>query len=318
VAQSPLDKWLAPPYLLLGEPNSWVGWADAAAGRDGLSMSETRTLILGAIAGMTILLGLPLGRLRRPMPGLRQFLNALAIGILVFLVWDVLSHAWVPIDAALSDLHDHRAGLGPVLGYGGLFFAGIGIGLVGLLHYERLLARGARRFGPGAMATGELTASRWALAGWSPAKRLALMIAVGIGLHNFGEGLAIGGSAARGEVSLATLLIIGFGLHNATEGFGIVAPLAAQAERPSWLFLLAMGLIGGGPTFVGTLVGHQFTSDPVSVVFLTLAAGSILYVVIQLLGVAAKAGRPELLVWGLFLGLVAGFATDMVVSAAGA
>jgi ZIP family zinc transporter len=281
-------------------------------------MSETRTLVLGAIAGMTILLGLPVGRLRKPMPGLRQFLNAVAIGILVFLVWDVLSHAYDPIDTALSNLHAHRGGMGPVVGYGALFFAGIGVGLVGLVYYERFLARRPERFGPGAMAAGELVASRTGLATLSPARRLALLIAVGIGLHNFGEGLAIGGSAARGEISLATLLIIGFGLHNATEGFGIVAPLAAESERPTWAFLLAMGIIGGAPTFVGTMVGHQFTSDPVSVLFLTLAAGSIIYVVIQLLAVAQKMGRRELLIWGIFLGLVAGFVTDMVVSAAGA
>lgn len=281
-------------------------------------MSETRTLILGAIAGMTILLGLPIGRLRRPMPGLRQFLNALAIGILLFLVWDVLSHAFEPIDTALGNLHDHKGGLAPVIGYGSLFFAGIGLGLVGLVYYERFLARGTRRFGPGAMAVGELEARRVGIAGWSPARRLALLIAVGIGLHNFGEGLAIGGSAARGEISLATLLIIGFGLHNATEGFGIVAPLAAEDERPSWLFLLVLGVIGGGPTFLGTIVGRQFTSDAVSVAFLTVAAGSILYVVIQLLGVAHKVGRRELLVWGVFLGLFAGFLTDMIVTAAGA
>ena len=137
-------------------------------------------------------------------------------------------------------------------------------------------------------------------------------------MHNFGEGLAIGGSAGRGEISLATLLVIGFALHNATEGFGIVAPLAAESERPSWLFLLSMGMIGGGPTLVGTLVGRQFTSESLSVVFLTLAAGSILYVVIQLLAVASKMGRRELLIWGIFLGLIAGFVTDMIVTAAGA
>ncbi|MHB8275883.1 MAG: ZIP family metal transporter, partial [Dermatophilaceae bacterium] len=122
----------------------------------------------------------------------------------------------------------------------------------------------------------------------SAARRLSLLIAVGIGLHNFAEGLAIGQSAASGELSLALLLVIGFGLHNATEGFGIVAPLAGDIDphgntcRPSWGFLFAMGAIGGGPTFVGAVVGHQFTSEPVSVLFLTLAAGSILYVVTQL------------------------------------
>jgi zinc transporter, ZIP family len=187
---------------------------------------------------------------------------------------------------------------------------------VTLVYYERLLARPSRRHGPEA-TTANGGSARLANAAWSAARRLSLLIAVGIGLHNFGEGLAIGGSAGRGEINLATLLVVGFALHNATEGFGIVAPLAAESERPSWTFLLGMGLIGGGPTFIGTVIGRQFTSNAVSVVFLTLAAGSILYVVIQLLGVAQKAGRRELLVWGIFAGLVAGFVTDMIVSAAG-
>src|SRR6202035_4379985 len=108
--------------------------------------------------------------------------------------------------------------------------------------------------GPGAMAASAQTARRLGVASLSPARRLALMIAIGIGLHNFGEGLAIGASAARGAIGLATLLVIGFALHNATEGFGIVAPLAGEAGRPSWRFLLLMGLIGGGPTFMGTAI----------------------------------------------------------------
>ena len=283
-------------------------------------MSETQTLLLGFIAGVTILIGLPLGKVRAPRPGLRQFLNALAIGILLFLLWDVLVHAFEPVDIALGRLHDGDAGIGPVLGYGALFFLGLATGLLSLVYYESWLAsrRQPGNFGPGTMAPGELAAARPGIAGWSAARRLSLLIAVGIGLHNFGEGLAIGGSAAAGEIGLATVLVIGFALHNGTEGFGIVAPLAAEDDRPSWGFLLLMGLIGGGPTFLGTAVGSQFTSDAMSVIFLTLAAGSILYVVIQLIGVALKAGRKNLLYYGVLAGLAAGFVTDMVVTAGGA
>ena len=87
-----------------------------------------------------------------------------------------------------------------------------------------------------------------------------MVIALAIGLHNFAEGLAIGVSAKAGAIGLATVLIIGFGLHNATEGFGIVGPLGGV--RPSWSWLGRAGLIGGGPTFLGTIVGYQVNSHP--------------------------------------------------------
>jgi ZIP family zinc transporter len=289
-------------------------------------LSLPATLLLGLIAGGTIVLGLPVGRMRRVSPSLKCLLNATAIGVLIFLVWDVLSAAWEPIDSALGSIHESGDGLGPAAGYGAIFAAGLAVGLLSLVFYERWMARrvarAARPHGPGAMAVGELRARRGP-ASWSAARQLALLIAVGIGLHNFAEGLAIGQSAASGEITLAVMLVIGFGLHNATEGFGIVAPLTGDldangdARRPSWPFLLSLGAIGGGPTFLGTLVGHGFTSEPLSVAFLTLAAGSLLYVIAQLMAVAAKARRMDLLAYGMLIGLLAGFLTDAIVTAAG-
>jgi ZIP family zinc transporter len=260
-------------------------------------MSASNVALLGAIAGFTIFIGLPVGRLRAPAPRLRALLNASAIGVLVFLLWDILAHGWEPIDEALGE---HR--LGPALGNGLVLAAGLAVGLMGLVYFDRwIAARRGRR-----TDDAPETASR----------QLALLIAVGIGLHNFAEGLAIGNSAAVGELSLAVLLVIGFGLHNATEGFGIVAPLAGT--RPSWGYLGLLGLIGGGPTFLGTLVGQRFTNPTVSVAFLALAAGSILYVVIELLAVGRKMGVKEITTWGIMAGLVAGFATDALLTAGGA
>jgi zinc transporter, ZIP family len=280
-------------------------------------MSGAGVTALGAIAGFTIFLGLPIGRLRRPAIGLKAFLNAAALGVLVFLFYDVVSHALEPVEHSLTAASiDHNGTWWRFFGLAAVFVGGLAIGLLGLVRYDRHLARSSRvPQSVGAAAAAEL--HRPLVTSLSAAQRLALFIALGIGLHNFSEGLAIGQSAAKGEISLALLLVIGFGLHNATEGFGIVAPLSGEDERPSWRFLAVMGLIGGGPTLVGTLVGQAVVNDTLYLAFLALAAGSILYVVVQLFQVAFKLGRTELLMIGLLTGLLAGFATDFVLVAAG-
>jgi ZIP family zinc transporter len=270
-------------------------------------VSAARIALLGAVAGLTIFIGLPVGRVRAPMPRVRALLNALAIGILVFLLWDVLQAAWGPIDSALAA---HR--YTPALRDGLLLAAGTGLGLLGLVYFDRWIARRAKRHG-------EAAPEGAVAAGWrNPATQLALLIAIGIGLHNFAEGLAIGNQAAAGEMQLALMLIIGFGLHNGTEGFGIVAPMTASGTRASWGRLALLGLIAGGPTFVGTVVGQRFTSEPLSIAFLALAAGSILYVVIELLAVGRRFNAKSVTTWGLFGGLLLGFATDAVLVVSGA
>ncbi|MBV9706928.1 MAG: ZIP family metal transporter, partial [Chloroflexi bacterium] len=144
---------------------------------------------------------------------------------------------------------------------------------------------------------------------------LALLIATGIGLHNFSEGLAIGQSAAVGAIQLAVVLIVGFGLHNMTEGFGIAGPLTGQPV--SWKFIALLGLIGGGPTFLGTVVGVIFHAPQVFILFLALAAGAIIYVVAELLGVAKRFKAPEIVMWGLLIGFLLGYATDLIVTFGG-
>jgi ZIP family zinc transporter len=277
-------------------------------------MSTTQTLILGAIAGFTIFLGLPVGRMRNLSPRVGAALSAVATGILIFLFWDVISAGVEPVETHL-EAHSWAA----FLGYAALLTGGFAAGMMSLVYYDGWLKtkRSTPLVGPGAAAVEEFRSRSW-IETLTPGHRLALLIATGIGLHNFGEGLAIGQSAAAGELSLALVLIIGFGLHNATEGFGIVGPMSTEVERPSWAFLGLMGLIGGGPTFLGTVVGQAWVSPALAVVFLALAGGSILYVVIQLLEVCRRAALPKLIGWMLLLGLFLGFATDWVLVAAGA
>jgi len=262
-------------------------------------MTFTDTLLLGAVAGFTIYLGLPVARWPNPRRDLQAFLNALATGILVFLFWDILGKAREPIDAALATAHDGApAELAQLLLIFGAAFA---LGLIGLVYVDRVFIRRHKVQG------GELKPLH-----------IALMIAAGIGVHNFAEGLAIGQASRSGALELASMLIVGFGLHNMTEGFGVAAPLTLGSSRASWGFLGLAGLIGGGPTFLGTLLGYSVQSTSIFVFCLALAAGSILYVVAELLHVGRRFQAPELVSWGVFVGFVLGFGTDLLLTWAGA
>ena len=136
------------------------------------------------------------------------------------------------------------------------------------------------------------------------ASSVALMIAVGIGLHNLGEGLAIGGAMVAGEVALSTFLIVGFTLHNTTEGLAIVAPVARQ--KPRIAFLALLGFIAGAPAIAGAWIGGFIASPIASVVFLAIGAGAVFQVVYAIFKFA---GGKEKFLSGP---VVAGIATGML------
>ena len=135
---------------------------------------------------------------------------------------------------------------------------------------------------------------------------IALMVAIGIGLHNLGEGLAIGGAMVVGEVALSTFLIVGFTLHNTTEGLAIVAPMAK--EKPKIPYLIALGMIAGAPAIAGTWIGGFVASPVASIVFLAIGAGAVFQVVVVIMRLVGRSGGK------FFTGPVAGgLATGMLI-----
>jgi zinc transporter, ZIP family len=290
-------------------------------------MDYWQLLLLGAIAGFTIFLGLPLAVLRNLSPKKKGFLNAFAIGILVFLIIDVFSHAWGSAEEAASDVAKGTSSLSNAVVSLLAMFGGLGIGLLGLTWYEnRYMKRpiqSHRMFGvqEGVVAgsSGHQHESRQEqLLQEINAYKIAMMIAIGIGAHNFSEGLAIGQSYVSGAIGLAVLLIIGFGAHNATEGFGIAGPLTGLVKKPKVRFVMLVGLIGGGPTFIGTLVGSLWTSNIASILFLSIAGGALIYVSMLMYNSGRKQTTNGILMVGIFVGLLAGFITDMLITLGGA
>jgi hypothetical protein len=220
-----------------------------------------------------------------------DFLLALTIGLLAFLL----------VDGAHEGLD--AAALLPESFQGTVLFFSAAVGAYLLLDW-----------------VGALLASRRAgtAAGGGMGAVLALLIAVGIGLHNFGEGLAIGSAFALGEATLGTLLIVGFTLHNTTEGLAIVAPLAKSAPAGRRgvpvAQLVKLGAIGGAPTIAGAWLGGLVYSPVWSVLFLGVGVGAIAQVIGQ---IARQMGREtasqrRLTSTPILTGLAAGFAVMYV------
>jgi ZIP family zinc transporter len=287
-------------------------------------VSFAETALLGGIAGFTIFLGLPFGRVRLLSTRTRVALAMFSVGVLAFLFAEVLSHGIGIMETQFEHLGEHKDGAswGTGLFYAFILAGGFTAGVAGIAWLERRMrptsppppmAGGA----PGA-ATVEAVESLPSATtdpATTKALRMGMTIASAIGLHNFAEGLAIGVAANSGDVGLATVLIVGFAVHNTTEGFGIVGPLGDV--RPSWSWLIVAGLIGGAPTLLGSMVGYQVDSDTLSLLFYSLSAGAILYVIGEIWNAMRRLGHRELGLVMIAAGVFLGAATEMIIAYGG-
>ena len=280
-------------------------------------LSFAQTIALGALAGFTIFLGLPVGRLQLLGNRSRVALAMFSVGVLAFIFVDVLSSGLTIVENALTAFKNDKQSLAYVIWLVVLLAGGFTAGSAGLAVIERRMRPSRPPIAGGAETAAlepdplvpELDAAR------RRALRVGLTIAAAIGVHNFAEGLAIGVSARAGAISLATVLIIGFALHNATEGFGIVGPLGDV--KPSWGWIGLAGLIGGGPTFLGSIVGYAVTSDPLELAFYACAGGAILYVIGEIWNGMRRYGYRELGLLMVSAGFVVGVITDLIVTYGG-
>jgi ZIP family zinc transporter len=287
-------------------------------------MSYLQTIALGAFSGLTIYIGLPAGRLKLLGPRARVALAMFAVGVLAFIFVDVLSHAKEIVGHAVDGFRAGNVSPRYVVSLVTLLAGGFAAGSAGLGMLERRMRPAAGRRPPiaGGSEAAALTIADFnrltseADAARARTLRTGLTIAGAIGVHNFAEGLAIGVSARTGAISLATVLIVGFALHNATEGFGIVGPLGDVT--PSWRWLGLAGLIAGGPTFLGTVIGHEITSQPLELASYALAGGAILYVIGEVWNAMRRHGHRELGLLMLSAGFLAGVITDLIITYGGA
>jgi ZIP family zinc transporter len=242
--------------------------------------------LVGLLVGVVpVALGLGwLPSLRRAAPQWLAAFMALTAGLLAFLALEALSEA-LELQAALPSA-----------------LGGVGLVLLGVAGSYLTLTLLSHRFSAGGKAMGGLA--------------LALLVAIGIGLHNFGEGLAIGSSFALGELSLGTFLIVGFMIHNVTEGLGIASPIAQAKRRATLARLAALTLIAGVPTIFGAWIGGFVTSDFLGVIFFAAAAGAALEVVVEVGRYVARSapgglGSPHVL-GGFLAGVAIMYATGVL------
>jgi len=248
---------------------------------------------LGLIAGLVpVYIGLaPLWIFKRLSVGWRTGLVSFSAGILLFLFADV-THEGVELSQA--------AGSAPAL-----FALGLGLGLLGpvaITHIRRWkMASQTPALPSDASSTPIVSAKLFT----------AQMIALGIGLHNLGEGLAIGAAYAAGVLGLTNLLVIGFALHNSTEGLGISGPIASTNTGARDALIL--GFLAGSPTILGSMIGSLAYSAALGTLFFSAAAGALLYVIVELVKVTSTPEPSKIVFVGMVIGIVLMFVTGLLV-----
>ncbi len=235
---------------------------------------------LGAVAGVfPIYLGIALALLiaKSISRNTEGYLTGIATGVLMYLFFDLMHEAIE--QTGVTDFLSWIAFLGSLL-----------VGYVGLVIIEQQ-QQGRNRLEPSKLF-------------------LPYMIALGMGLHNLGEGLAIGAAYMQGQWVLGGMLVLGFALHNGTEGFAIIG--SAGKNKPSLKDILLMGLLAGLPTCLGTVISGFAVSHYFTIIFFALAAGSLLYVILSLTTIFYTASRRVQCSWGVFTGIALMFVTAMV------
>jgi ZIP family zinc transporter len=284
-------------------PYAWVEGEPLAVGLTSSTGIQTTAEVAAAV--------------ETPTPSARGFLGYGVVGLLVGVVPVALGLLWLPslrrLDArwlggflaltcglltflgveALFEAFELQAGLPGALGGPGLVLLGVALATLGMTLVSSRLGRGSG-------ATG---------------LALALLVAIGIGLHNLGEGLAIGTSFALGELQLGTFFVIGFMVHNITEGLGIAAP--AARERVSLAQLAGLALVAGAPAILGTWLGGYATNDTLAVLFFGIAAGAALQVVVEVGRYVARTTpgglRSSAAICGFLAGIAIMWATGVLV-----
>ena len=268
-------------------------------------------ILLGLYVGVIpVYLGmLPINKLLELDAKWMTFLLAFTVGVLLFLLIDLGAEMMEEADGFIAAMQVADSATGTIPALDQAIFDFVGIGLAPSTGYVIAIA-GISLGVFGLVFTDQKIRQK---AGASSSEKMAWLIALAIGLHNMGEGLAVGITVSAGSTALASSLIVGFALHNLSEGIAIVGPLASGGKMPSVKQLIGLGALAGGPTIIGAFIGLSWFANSLAILFFAIAAGAVLYVCVEVLSSIKKDGA-EAGPWYLHGGVVAGLLVMYVTS----